>query len=225
MKKILFVAPCLFLAPLLAVAQQTEKVDLNTIHRIKEEALGRNSKVMDHMFYLTDVNGPRLNNSKGYRAAGEWAVKRLKEYGLSNVHLEKWGPFGKGWNLELYSGHMLEPQYQPIIAMPVAWTNGTNGVVSGNPVLVTPQTQADLDGFKGKLAGKIVLISPKRDLEMVTTPLGVRYNDTELQEIQTAQIQIPGLFGRGGRGGFPGAAGGRGGAAGGRDPGRRCRPS
>ena len=73
---------------------------------------------MDHMFYLTDVNGPRLNNSKGYRAAGEWAVKRLKEYGLSNVHLEKWGPFGKGWNLELYSGHMLEPKYQPIIAMP-----------------------------------------------------------------------------------------------------------
>ena len=116
MKKILFVAPCLLLAPLLAVAQQSEKVDLNTIHRIKEETLGRNSKVMDHMFYLTDVNGPRLNNSKGYRAAGEWAVKRLKEYGLSNVHLEKWGPFGKGWNLELYSGHMLEPMYQPIIA-------------------------------------------------------------------------------------------------------------
>ena len=96
MKKILLAAPLLFLAPLLSVAQQTEKVDLNTIHRIKEEALGRNSKVMDHMFYLTDVNGPRLNNSKGYRAAGDWAVKRLKEYGLANVHLEKWGPFAKG---------------------------------------------------------------------------------------------------------------------------------
>ena len=218
MKKTLLVAPLLFLAPLLSVAQQTEKVDLNTIHRIKAEALGRNSKVMDHMFYLTDVNGPRLQNSKGYRAAGDWAVKRLKEYGLSNVHLEKWGPFGKGWNLELYSGHMLEPQYQPIIAMPVAWTAGTNGVVSGNPILVTPQTQADLDAFKGKLAGKIVLISPKRDLAMVTTPLGVRYSDAELQEIQSAQIQIPGLFGRGGRGGPPGTPGGRGGAAGGLSP-------
>src|SRR5664279_2415913 len=147
MKKIVLVAPLLFLAPLLAVAQQTEKVDLSTIHR-------------------------------------------LKEYGLSNVHLEKWAPFGKGWNLELYSGHMLEPMYQPIIAMPVAFTAGTDGVVSGNPILVTPQTQAELDAFKGKLAGKIVLISPKRDLAMVTTPLGVRYSDAELQEIQTAQIQI-----------------------------------
>jgi carboxypeptidase Q len=218
MKKLLFVAPLLFLAPLLTVAEQTERVDLSTIHRIKEEVLGRNSKVMDHVFYLTDVNGPRLQNSKGYRAAGDWAVKRLKEYGLSNVQLEKWGPFGKGWNLERYSGHMLEPQYQPIIAMPVAWTAGTDGVVTGNPVLVAPQTQAELDAFKGKLKGKIVMISPKRDLAMSTTPLGVRYGDAELQEIQTAQIQIPGLFGRGGRGGPPGTPGGRGGVAGGLSP-------
>ena len=115
---------------MLAPAQQTEKVDLNAIHRIKDEALGRDSKVMDHMFYLTDVHGPRLTDSKGYREAGEWAVERLKQYGLSNVHLEKWGPFGKSWNLEYYSGHMLAPMYQPIIAMPVAWTPGTNGVVT-----------------------------------------------------------------------------------------------
>jgi hypothetical protein len=201
MKKILFLTPLLFLAPLLSVAQQSEKVDLSTIHRIKQETLGRNSKVMDHVFYLTDVTGPRLQNSKGYRAAGEWARQRLNEYGLSNVHLEKWGPFGKGWNLELYSGHMLEPSYQPLIAVPVAWTQGTDGVVSGTPILVTPQTQADLDAFKGKLAGKIVMISAKRDLAMPTTPLGVRYGDADLQELERAQIQIPGLFGRGGRGG------------------------
>jgi hypothetical protein len=211
-------ASLLVLAPVLAVAQPAEKVDLNMIHRIKEEALGRNSKVMDHMFYLTDVNGPRLTDSKGYRAAGEWAVKRLKEYGLENVHLEKWGPFGKAWNVEFYSGHMIEPQYQTIIAYPVAWTPGTNGVVSGQPVLVTPQTQEELDAFKGKLAGKIVMISPKRDLAMVTNPLGVRYTDQELTDIQTAQIQIPGFGGRGGRGGAAGGRGGRGGAAGGVSP-------
>ena len=42
MKTTRFAASLLFLAPLLSVAQQTEKVDLNTIHRIKEETLGRN---------------------------------------------------------------------------------------------------------------------------------------------------------------------------------------
>src|SRR5689334_5945072 len=182
MLKLRFFAPLAVLASGLAFAQ-TEKVDLNTIHRIKEEALGRNSKVMDHMFYLTDVNGPRLTDSKGYRAAGQWAVDQLKKYGLENVHLEKWGPFGKAWNVEFYSGHMIEPQYQPIIAYPVAWTPGTNGVLTGNPILVTPQTQADLEKFKGKLAGKIVMTSPKRDLAMVTTPLGVRYNEAELNDI------------------------------------------
>src|SRR5215471_2679093 len=158
MRKTQLAATLLVLSPLLVLAQPAEKVDLNMIHRIKEEALGRDSKVMDHMFYLTDVNGPRLTDSKGYRAAGEWAVKRLQEYGLSNVHLEKWGPFGKAWNVEFYSGHMIEPQYQPLIAYPVAWTPGTNGVVTGEPVLFTPQAEADLEEFKGKLAGKIVLI-------------------------------------------------------------------
>ena len=213
MRKTQFAATLLFLAPMLAVAQPAEKVDLNVIHRIKEEALGRNSKVMDHMFYLTDVNGPRLTDSKGYRAAGEWAVKRLKEYGMANVHLEKWGPFGKAWNIEFYSGHLIEPQYQPLIAYPAAWTPGTNGIVTGNPVMVTPQTQEQLDAFKGKLAGKIVMISPKRDLAMVTSPLGVRYSDAELTDIQTAQIQLPGFGGRGG-----GGRGGRGGAPGGLAP-------
>src|SRR5437868_3853270 len=151
--KTLLIAPLLLLSPMLATAQQTEKVDLNVIHRIKEEAWTR-SKVMDHMFYMTDVNGPRLTDSKGHRAAAEWVMSRLKDYGMANVHLEKWGPFGKSWNLEYFTAHMIEPQYQPIIAMPVAWSPATNGVVTGDPVLVTPQTQADLDGFKGKLAGK-----------------------------------------------------------------------
>src|SRR3954452_11088962 len=96
-------APLFLIASGFALAQPAEKVDLGMIHRIKEETLGRNSKVMDHLFYLTDVNGPRLTDSKGHRAAAEWAMKRLKEYGLANVHLEKWGPFGKSWNLEFYS--------------------------------------------------------------------------------------------------------------------------
>ena len=47
-----------------------EKVELATIHRIKDEALN-DSKVMDHLFYLTDVNGPRLTNSPGQRAAAD----------------------------------------------------------------------------------------------------------------------------------------------------------
>src|SRR5258708_2552965 len=74
-----------------------QPVDLSVIQRIEAEAF-ENSKVMDPEFYLTDVYGPRLTNSPGYKAAGDWVVKRLQEYGLTNVHEESWGPFGRGWN-------------------------------------------------------------------------------------------------------------------------------
>src|SRR6476469_4403182 len=94
--------------PLLVLAE--EKVDLSVVNRIRTEAFS-NSKVMDTMFYLNDVHGPRLTNSSNYRAAGDWAVSRLKEYGLLNVREEKWGPFGRDWQNRFYEGHMVEPQF------------------------------------------------------------------------------------------------------------------
>ncbi len=133
-----------------------EPVDLAVIHRIKAEAF-ENSKVMDHEFYLSDVYGPRLTNSPGHKAAGDWVVKRLKEYGLTNVREEPWGPFGRSWNYTYYAGHMIAPQYQPLIGFPLAWTPGTEGAVQGDAIYAPLVTDADLDKFKGKLKGKVVL--------------------------------------------------------------------
>ena len=79
-----------------------ENVDLTTVHRIKEEAF-TDSKVMESLFYLTDVNGPRLTNSPGQRAAADWAVKTLKAWGIEGAKLEKWGVFGRGWSLSGFS--------------------------------------------------------------------------------------------------------------------------
>ena len=45
---------------LVLVAQ--ESVDLSVVQRIKTEAL-ENSWVMNHVFYLADVHGPRLTGS------------------------------------------------------------------------------------------------------------------------------------------------------------------
>ena len=64
------------LVPLLVVAQQPERVDLNVVHRIKTEESGH-SAVMETMHFLTDRYGPRLTNSPEFRAAGDWAVKQL----------------------------------------------------------------------------------------------------------------------------------------------------
>src|ERR1700749_698219 len=127
---------------LVSLAPAQEKVDLATLHRIKEEAF-QNSKVMDTMFYLTDANGPRLTNSPGYFAAADWVVKKLGEWGIS-AHQEKWGPFGRGWEFTHYEGGMIAPTYMPLIGYPQAWTGSTNGTVTGDAILVDQiQSQAD----------------------------------------------------------------------------------
>jgi hypothetical protein len=177
-------APALLLSQ--AVIAPQDKPDLSVIHRIKAESLS-NSKVMDTMFYLTDVYGPRLTNSPNHYAAGEWAVKRLEEYGLVNVHLEKWGPFGRSWSNKYYEGHMVEPRYASLNGIPLAWTSGTGGSVTGEPILAEIRTEADMEKFKGKLKGKIVMSSPLRDLPFPTSPDGKRYTDSEL----SAEAEAP----------------------------------
>jgi len=149
--------------PLLLLAD--EKLDLGIVHRIKSEAF-QNSKVMDHMFYLTDVHGPRLTGSPGYKEAADWVVSRLKEYGLANVAEEKWGPFGRGWRNKRFEAHLLAPQYAPIIGFPTAWTESTAGAVIGEPMMTPMTKEADFEKYKGKLKGKIIMIQPMKELAM-----------------------------------------------------------
>ena len=111
-----------------------EPVDLEVVHRIKQEAL-ENSRVMDHVFYLVEVYGPRLTGSPGFRGAADWAVERLQEWGLENARLEPWGPFGQGWSYTRFSAHLVEPQYEALIGVPLGWTPGTAGVVRGEPLI------------------------------------------------------------------------------------------
>src|ERR1700726_4568781 len=163
-----------------AQAYSQEPVDLSVVQRIKAEAF-ENSKVMDHEFYLADVYGPRLTNSPGYKAAGDWVVKRLQEYGLTSVHEETWGPFGRSWNYTRYAGHMIAPQYSPLIGFPLAWTPGTDGAVQGDAIYAPLVTEADLEKFKGKLKGKVVLTMAPKSIAMVLEPLGHRFTDAEIE--------------------------------------------
>jgi hypothetical protein len=146
---------------------------------------------MDNVFQLSDVYGPRLTNSPQFRAAGEWAVKQLKEYGLDNVKLEKWGPFGRGWAYTSYSGSIDEPQYQPLIGYPLAWTPGTDGPLTAEAVLAPIRSEADLDQYKGKLSGKIVLRDFPRVLSLPTDPAGRRLTDAQLADLSMFPIPAP----------------------------------
>lgn len=175
-----------------------EPLDLAVVNRIKYEAF-ENSQAMDHVFYLADVHGPRLTNSPGHRSAAEWAMKRLESYGLKNVHLEKWGPFGQSWRYTHFSAHMTAPQYQPLIGFPLAWTPGTGGPVSGEPVMAIVKTDADMEKLKGKLKGKFVLTMEPKAIAMITEPQARRWTEQELQARATnVDPARPNAFGPGG---------------------------
>jgi hypothetical protein len=193
----------LALVPALVAAQ--DRVDLSVVNRIKTEAF-THSKAMDYIFYLTDVNGPRLAGSPGYQSAGDWCVKTLQEMGVTNPRLEKWGPFGRGWTYSYYAGHMIEPAYSPLIGAPVAWTPGTDGPLTAEAAMANIQTAADMERFKGKLKGKIVLASPARDLPPPAEPWFSRYSVDQLAAIATYPVPAAGIGGRGGRGGRGGNA-------------------
>jgi carboxypeptidase Q len=162
----------------LAVSQ--EKPDLSVVQKIRHEAFGQNSKVMDSAFYMTDVYGPRLTGSPNAKAAGEWAVDKLKEWGLSNAKMETWGPFGRGWSCSRFTAMMKEPEFQPLIGFAQPWSPGTNGPVSGETVLAVINGPEDFDKWKGKLKGKMVLAATPHPSEMVNVPYEHRLTDEEL---------------------------------------------
>ncbi len=186
----------LILSVLPALCQ--ERVDLGVVDRIKAEAF-EHSRVMETLRNLTDVRGPRLTGSPGFEDAARWAIGELNGYGLEKVHLEKWGPFGRAWTLEQSSLELLEPRYQPLTAVPLAWSSSTNGPVTGELVLA-PLRVSFRDGPKkfdaamqayraqwsGKLRGKIVLISAPKVPPPQTSPQFRRYTAAELADMMNA---------------------------------------
>jgi hypothetical protein len=137
-------------------AQAQEPVDQNVVARIKQEGF-QHSQVMETMFYLSDVHGPRLRGSPNYKAAAEWAVKTMTSWGLSDAKLEPGGFTGRGWTVNRFNVEMTAPQYQQLIAMPLAWSPATKGVVAGQPLVVEINSLADLSKYSGKLRGAVVM--------------------------------------------------------------------
>ena len=170
-------------APGQAQQQAAEKLDAAMISAIRDEGLAR-SQAMEHVVWLADVYGPRVTGSPGLRQAGDWAVKKLGGWGLSNVHKEAW-PFGKGWSLVRFNAHLIEPQVQPLIGYPKSWTPGTSGVVTADVVRADINSDADFERYRGKLARKIVLTQPAREVRMLEGIVVQRWTDALLKEAES----------------------------------------
>jgi hypothetical protein len=171
----------LFISAAPAQEQGDDKIDLGALTQIKNEAF-QHSQVMENLFYISEVYGPRVTNSRNHRAAAEWAMQQLKAWGLQNVHLENWGPFGDGWQIKKYYGALQTPAYAALIGFPLAWTPGTDGPVTAEAILAPLHSEADFAKYRGKLKGKIVLIFDPRELLLHTEAEAHRLTDAEVAE-------------------------------------------
>jgi hypothetical protein len=180
-----FVLACL-LGASAQVAQ--EKVDLEMMKKIREEGMER-SQVMQTLSYLTDVIGPRLTGSPQMKAANEWTKNKLAEWGLENAHLETWGVFGRGWSLERFSAHVIEPVPFPLIAYPKAWTPSAH--VVGEAIFTDIKTEADFEKYRGKLKGAIVLTAPMREVKALFAAPAQRLTDEQLLAMANAEMPAP----------------------------------
>ena len=170
-----------------AFSQEQARPDVHD--RIRDTALNH-SRIMETVEYLSDVCGPRLTGSPNLKRAEEYARDKLREWGLPNAHLETWGPFGRGWLLERFTGSLVSPRFVPLIAYPKAWSPGTHGTVRADAVLLNPKSVADLENYRGKLKGKIVLFSAERQVDPLFEPPAHRRTDDEL--LQLAHAAPPG---------------------------------
>ena len=184
---VVFASAALLSAAILGGAPQSaEKNDAETIHRIRAEALDH-SHVMELAATLTDVYGPRLTGSPNLKDAENWAVDTLRNWGLENAHLEPWGPFGRGWSATSVRAVMRKPEFSPLIAYPKAWSSYT-GTIHGEVLYFDAANESDLAKFHGKLANKIVLFSPPRNLQPNFEPPPERTSDEELQKLENAKL-------------------------------------
>ena len=165
-----------------------EKLDLETISRIRYEGF-RNSKVMELASGLMDSIGERLTGSPNMKRANEWTRDQFTAMGLSNAHLESWGPFGRGLANQYVNVRMTAPDIVPLIAYAKAWTPGTNGVMSGKCIRVTIEDKKDFDKYRGKLAGRIAVLGTDTEVKPITEAPYKRLNDEDL--VKTGEYEVP----------------------------------
>lgn len=145
------------IAALFAATSAQAQVSLDTVNRIADQAY-QQGEVIETVSHLTDGIGGRLTNSPAMRQAEAWTQQRFKDWGLANVRKEGF-EFGRGWWIERSEVRMTGPRPLALRAIPVAWTPATNGALEAEIIVAPIVEREDFATWKGKLAGKIVLVS------------------------------------------------------------------
>lgn len=159
-------------------AQMAEIIDEGLSH---SEAMVNASELMDGI-------GPRLTNSENFDRAVVWAMAKFRSYGITQVRTEGYD-FGLGWNLDSWAARMIEPRGVVMRAIPVGWSPATPGTLRA-PVIVAPMSKKEhFEKWRGKLAGRIVMVSLPGEIGTSTAPQFRRYEAKDLADMD--QYDLP----------------------------------
>ncbi|HXZ21114.1 MAG TPA: M20/M25/M40 family metallo-hydrolase [Candidatus Acidoferrales bacterium] len=141
------------------------------------------NEIMANLEYLSDMIGQRLTGSENLKKANEWTRRKFADYGLAKAQLESWS-IGHGWTRGTAYGRILSPAEHPLTIASYGWGPNTNGKVRGPVVYVKASNQEELNAYKGKLKGAILitgepLLLPAPD-EPAPSPLSIPEGDSIL---------------------------------------------
>src|ERR1041385_8617150 len=189
----------------LAAAQAQSAADADINKKIRAEE-NDHSQIMHTMHFLTDIHGPRLTGSPNHKAAAEWAIKQMKEWGLENAHLEPWDFGHPGWINERASGYIVAPIHDQLTFKVLAWTPGTKGTATAPVFLMVPPEKpkqedltAYLNSIKDKIKGRIVMVGKPEIVPVVIDVPARRMDDKAAAERFDPKNPNAGQFGRNGR--------------------------
>jgi hypothetical protein len=85
---------------------------------------------------------------------------------------------------------MVDPRVKEMTAIAVAWSPPTNGTISA-PVILAPMSKKEhFEKWRGKLAGKIVMVTLPGEASQSDRPMFRRYSDKELADLD--KYDLPG---------------------------------
>jgi hypothetical protein len=170
----------------LSVSTAYASNDLDIANQIRAEGF-YNSQVMHTLEQLTDNIGPRLSGSPQMKKANDWTLDKLKSWGLSKAYLDAYD-FGRGWSHDSASIELLSPREVSLHGIPVAWTPGTKGNITGDVVIFDAASEADLAQYKGKLKGKIIMMGAGKNIDEPENSVFKRYDSGELSKLKDFDV-------------------------------------
>ena len=151
------------------------EMDAKIIAQVKTDQ----SQLQADLSYLADRIGPRLTGSQKLDEASHWTMEQFKALGLENAHLEPW-TIANSWTRGPATGKVIAPTEQALTLAAAGWSPSTNGAVRGAVVGVGVQKLDDLQKYKGKLKGAIVLLDRPGETEGPSNPMLTPFDESNL---------------------------------------------